>query len=265
MYSNKVIIVTGASKGIGRTLSLALAQEGAQLALLARGLEDLKDAALEIREEFPKARVEVFPCDVSRFAEVEQTIESIMQSFGRIDGLLSNAGYSYPQYFEATPIEEFEKQMQVNYFGAVYLIKAIKPFLTNGSFIGLTSSVLGYMGCYGYSSYSPSKHALIGLAESLRQEFHSQGIQVSVLCPPDTETPGYQLENQTKPKETHQLSESMKIMAPEDVVSVYLRELKKGKFLINCSLESELIFRLKQLAPESYFKLVMGLLKKIRG
>ncbi len=264
MFAKKVIIITGASKGIGKVLSFALASEGADLALIARGVEDLRDTQLHLSEEFPGSRVEIFPCDVSKREEVEAAVQGVALKFGRIDGVLSNAGYSYPQYFDQTPVEEFEKQIQINYLGAVYLIKATKPYLKRGSFVGLTSSVLGYMGCYGYSSYSPSKHALIGFAESIRQEFSSQGIQVSVLCPPDTETPGYQLENQTKPLETKRLSESMKTLEPEEVVSAFLKDLEKGKFLIHCNLESELIFRFKQFAPETYFKIVMAQIKKFR-
>ncbi|MBC7659572.1 MAG: SDR family NAD(P)-dependent oxidoreductase [Chitinophagaceae bacterium] len=264
MFKNKVIVITGASKGIGREMSRALAREGAQLALIARGVDALTDARLQILEESPDCKVEVFPCDITNAAMVAATVEAIAQTFGSIDGCISNAGYSYPQYFDQTPIVEFEKQIQTNYLGAVYLIKSCKPYLKPGSFIAVTSSVLGYMGCFGYSSYGPSKYALLGLAETLRQEFAFDKIQVSVLCPPDTLTPGYELENLTKPKETTLLSQGIKALEPEEVASIFLKGLRKGKFIINCNMESELIFRFKMMAPEAYYKVIMSQLKKIK-
>ncbi|MBC7532604.1 MAG: SDR family oxidoreductase [Oligoflexus sp.] len=264
MFEKKTIIVTGASKGIGREISRALAREGANLALVARGVDALADTRLQILEEIPSCKVEIFPCDITDSERVRITVEAIVQSFGSIDACISNAGYSHPQYFDQTPIVEFEKQIQTNYLGAVYLLKFCKPHLKAGSFIAVTSSVLGYMGCFGYSSYGPSKYAVLGLAETLRQEFAFDKIQVSVLCPPDTLTPGYQLENVTKPKETLLLSEGMKALDPEEVAAIFLKGLKKGKFIINCNLESEVIFRFKLMAPEAYYKVIMSQLKKIK-
>ena len=264
MFQNKVIVITGGSKGIGREIGRALAREGAHLALVARGIEALADTRRLIMEEYPGCRVEIFSCDITKPDEVETMVKTIAVSFGSIDGCVSNAGYSYPEYFDKTPIVEFERQIHTNYLGAIYLVKSCKPYLKPGSFVALTSSVLGYMGCYGYSSYGPSKFAVLGLAETLRQEFAFDEINVSVLCPPDTLTPGYKAENRTKPKETILLSKSMKAMEPEAVAENFLKGLKKGKFLIHCNVESEIVFRFKMMAPESYYKIVMGQLRKIK-
>lgn len=128
----------------------------------------------------------------------------------------------------------------------------------------MTASVLSYMGCFGYSSYSPSKFALMGLAETLRQEFAFDQIKVSVLCPPDTLMPGYEQENLSKPTETTLLSKNIKALNPEEVAAAFLKGLKKGKFIINCNLESESLFRLKLWAPELYYKVMMLQLKRIK-
>ncbi len=264
MLKDKVIIVTGASKGIGKDIAKALASEGAHLALIARGEPNLLATAIDIRREHRKIKLETYSCDMSQASAVEETIKKIISDFGRLDGCISNAGYAHPQYFDQTPTEEFEKQMATNYMGAVYLVKACRPHLKSGSFIAMTASMLGYMGCFGYSSYSPTKFAIMGLAESLRQELSFDGIQVSVLCPPDTLTPGFDIENRTKPRETRALSEGMRTISSQVVATTFVLGLKKGKFLINCSLESELIYRLKHMLPEVYHKILMMQLKRIR-
>lgn len=265
MFKDKVIVITGASKGIGLEIGRALAREGAHLALIARNESDLRRASSLMEQEGPKSHIEIFPCDVSRSDQVMAAIERVFSQFGRIDGLVSVAGYAYPQYFDQTPIAEFEKQIQTNYLGAVYLIKACRPYLKPGSFIALTSSVLGYMGCFGYSSYSPSKFAIIGLAESLRQELAFENISVSVLCPPDTLTPGFEEENKTKPREISILSKTVRAMKPEDVARVFLKKIIKREFIVNCNLDSWIIYRLKSCAPEIFHKIFMSKLKKAKG
>lgn len=265
MFEDKVILVTGASKGIGREISKALANEGSHLALVARNIEELDSLKEELVQKHPGRKVTVHPCDITLYEQVCSMVSTVHKEHGRINGIVSNAGYSYPQYFDKTPVDEFEKQIQTNYLGAVYLIKASRPFLKAGSFISFTSSVLGYMGCFGYSSYSPTKHALIGLAESLRQELSHEGVQISVLCPPDTLTPGYETENLTKPLETKLLSEATKEMATSEVAQAFLAGLRKKQFIINCNFESRLMYRLKMWLPEFFHSMVMLQLKKIRN
>jgi 3-dehydrosphinganine reductase len=265
MFAQKSIIVTGASKGIGREISKELARQGARLSLVARTSEDLITLQNELRTLYPRVEVEIFPTDVTHFQAVQELVQKCIAAYGTIDGIISNAGYAYPQYFEETPLEEFQKQVQVNFFGAVHLVKTALPYLKKGSFISFTSSVLGYMGCYGYSSYSPTKYALIGFAECLRQELTPRGIQVSVLCPPDTLTPGYARENLTKPQETLELSKNISAMKPEDVAMKFIQRLGKGDFLINCNFESQLMYRLKMLMPEAFQKISLWMLKKVNN
>lgn len=249
MYANKNILITGGSKGIGRAIAEALAARGANVFLVARGKEALEEAATVIRGAYPGVRVEVCACDVADYAQVDAAVTAMRDAFGGIDGVVNNAGLSIPRYFDDIPPEEFERTMRVNYLGSVYPTKAALPHLPRGGFVAVTSSVAGYLGAFGFTSYSPTKFAQMGFAESLYQELAPRGIRVAVLCPPDTQTPGFDTENQTKPYETKYLSGAAKLMPAEEVAKRFLDGLARGTFIINCNIESRVLYRLKGIAP----------------
>ena len=241
-FKKQNILVTGGSKGIGLAIAREFAAHGANLFLVARGEEALAEAKQDLSRDFPDSRVETASCDVSDFESVTRCVESMAACYGEIHGVMNNAGFAYPQYFDQIAPDDFRRIMEVDYLGSVFVTKAILPHLGEGSFIAFTSSVAGYTGVFGYTSYSPAKFAQIGFAESLDQELLGRGIQVSVLCPPETDTPGLQIENQTKPFETNEISKSARLMTAEDVARVFVRKLARGKFLITVNLESEAIF-----------------------
>lgn len=246
---NRNILVTGGSKGIGLAVAREFASRGANVFLVARGEGALGAAKAEIERDFPTIRVETALCDVSDYAAVETTVGTMLEAFGSVDGVVNNAGFSYPQYFERIEPEEFRRIMEVDYLGSVFVTKAALPRLSAGSFIAFTSSVAGYLGVFGFTSYSPAKFAQIGFAECLEQELLDRGIQVSVLCPPDTDTPGFAAENKTKPFETAEISKTAKVMKAEDVAKRFVDKLIRGKFIINVNVESEALYRLKGFAP----------------
>ena len=248
-YAGKNIIITGGSKGIGREIALQLAQYGANVFLVARNEEALIETRKLIEKNAGTGLCHYHACDVSKKAQVKATVSLARKTMGSIDGLINNAGTSYPEYFENIPLDNFDHLVQVDYLGSVYFTKEVYEHLKPGSFITFTSSVVGYMGVFGFTSYAGPKFALIGLAESLQQEAHSRGIQISVLCPPDTETPGFSEEQKTKPFETQKLSEGAKLMSAGDVAQIFLKKLKAGKFLITCNFESALFYRLHGAFP----------------
>jgi 3-dehydrosphinganine reductase len=114
--------------------------------------------------------------------------------------------------------------------------------------IAFVSSMMGYFGIIGYAAYAPSKFALVGLAEVLRHELRPQGVSVSVLYPPDTDTPGFRVENATKPAETKELSSNVRVTEPHRVAREFLRGITKGKFHILPS-GAGMVWRLQRYAP----------------
>lgn len=260
-YRNKNILITGSSKGIGKAIAEKLAMRGANLFLVARDDGALIETQQNILSCYPNIICNIYSADVSDHYKVKEAVRNMIDSMGSIHGLINNAGCLYSHYFEQTPIEVFQKLMSVNFMGSVYFTKEVMPFLQPGSFVSFTSSIVGYMGIFGYSGYSASKFALNGFAETLRQEFMSKQIQVSVLCPPDTETPGLKEEDKYKPRETRLLSKQANLMKPEEVAEKFLSKLSKGEFLINVNIESIILYRLHNWAPGFVQKCICWLIK----
>ncbi|MES0488778.1 MAG: SDR family NAD(P)-dependent oxidoreductase [Leptospirales bacterium] len=247
--ANKNFVITGGSKGIGKAIAMDLARLGANIALLARKKNDLQTAQKEIKKMYPNVKVSIFPTDISVHNQVKKTAKALKKEMGELDGLINNAGISYSETFENQPVKAFADTSAIKYLGNIYMTRECLPFIKNGGYISYTASVLAYMGLYGYTSYVGPNYAILGFAESLAQEVMERNIHVCVLCPPDTETPGYEKENKTKPYETMKISETAKLMSPEGVAKKFLIKMFKGKFFITVNFESIMLYRLSRLLP----------------
>ena len=249
MLKDKNVLIAGASEGIGASIAKVLAQEGADLILIARRQKPLEKLRSQLQKQYPHQKFYILSADLSDHKKVRKVFQKISGSISKLQGLVNNVGYSRPQYFEKTPIHEFEDHISTNYLSAVFCTWEALPYLEDGAFITFTSSVAGYMGVFGFSAYSGAKFALFGFAETIEQELYSRKIKVSVLCPPDTQTPGFEKESKTKPYESKKISEGASLMHPDDVAKKFLRGLKKNKFLIVCNFQSWLYYRLHALFP----------------
>lgn len=241
------VIITGGSSGIGRATAKLLAASGANVFVIARDQAKLDRVLGEIEAERirPEQRFAAFPADVSRFEEVQTAIAAIVEANGTPHGLINSAGMSYPGYFEEIPLGTFRQLMDVNYFGTLHAIRAVLPSLQrNGrGFIVNISSGAGIVSFFGYSAYSASKFAVRGLSDALRDELKPQGISVSVVFPPDTDTPQFHFEQDLLPSETKAISGTVKPMSPEQVASDILRGVRKGKYMIMPGVKSQLMLR----------------------
>jgi len=140
--------------------------------------------------------------------------------------------------------------MKTNLYGAWNTISALLPHMRErGGYIVNVSSMAGLIGVFGYTDYSASKFALIGLSEALRSELRRYGITVSVLCPPDTDPPGLQEENKTKPPETKATSARAKLMQPDAVARALINGMERRRFLIIRGFDGKLTFAVKRLFP----------------
>ncbi|HRP69316.1 MAG TPA: SDR family oxidoreductase [Turneriella sp.] len=257
-----VYLVTGASKGIGRAIASLLAAKGAQLILLARDKKALENTARELREKYNTKSVSVFSCDLGDKTQILHTAKEIRKKYKALSGMIHVAGYARPGYFHELDLDDFEKSMRIDYLGAVYLTHALHSLVNDDGLIAFTSSVAGYMGVFGYTAYAGPKFALVGFAETLRQEMLQRKIQISVLCPPDTETPGYTEENKTKPFETQALSKNAKLMPPEKVAQKFIQGIAKKKFIVTCNFESAMLYRLHGLWPSLIFRIMKSMIQK---
>ena len=263
-FQGKSILITGGSKGIGKAIAREFAGRGANVFLVARGLPALESARDEIARDFPAVRVGIVQADVANREQSVAAVEAMRQEFGGIDGIVNNAGAAVPKYFEESLPEEFEDTIRTGYLGSVYCTHAAYPQMKSGSFVAFTSSVAGFLGAFGYTSYCPAKFAQMGFAEALYYEAALKGIQVSVLCPPDTATPGFDEENKTKPFETAELGKTAKLMQADAVARGFVDQLAKGRFLITVNRESAVLYRLTRLLPKFSRRLMLGMVKSAR-
>jgi len=251
IFDGKLVFITGGSSGIGLATARLLAQEGADVVIFARGRERLEEALREIEKAKRRAgqRAAWKQMDVTDHRQVVQILEEAVREFGPPDVLVNCAGRAYPNYFENIPYEQFDETMKVHAYGAWNTVSALYPHMKEkGGYIVNTSSVLGFMGIFGYTDYAASKFAVVGFSEALRSEARRYGIGVSVLCPPDTDTPGFAVENLTKPPETRAISEGGGLLQPEEVAEALLKGMRKGAFLIGPG-SAGMLYRVKRFFP----------------
>lgn len=250
-FERQHAIITGGSSGIGKAIAQLLASEGTDVSIIARDRTKLASAKVEIEAKrlHSTQQVLTFSADVADQFQVEQAIKAAIEQVGSLDLLITCAGIAHPGYFQELPIEVFERTMAINYFGSLFCIKAVLPSMEQQrrGHIILISSGAGLIGIYGYSSYSPSKFAIRGLAESLRGELKLFGINISIVYPPDTDTPQLEQENKTKPPETKAITATAKTWSAEAVAREIIKGIKKKSFAIAPGLEMTLLAKLHSL------------------
>lgn len=188
----EVVVITGASSGIGRATARAYARRGARLVLASRSASALETVADECRRL--GASVEVVPTDVSVEGQVRALAAAAASAFGRIDVWVGNAGlFSYGS-FEQTPARVFRHIVETNLMGQVHGVRAVLPYLRRqgGGAIVLVGSLYSRVSSPGLSPYVTSKWGLLGFAEALRAELRGSGIRVRAVLPSTIDTPIYQ-------------------------------------------------------------------------
>ena len=179
---DKVIVITGASSGIGEAMAKEYAAQGAKVVLGARSVQKLQLLAGDIRST--GGRAAYCGVDVTKPAECKELIGTAVREFGGIDVLICNAGISMRAIFDDVELDVLHKLMDVNFWGTVYCCKYALPYLqaSKGSVVGI-SSVAGLHGLPGRTGYSASKYAMTGFLETLRIENLKKGLHVMIACP----------------------------------------------------------------------------------
>lgn len=182
-FQGKIILLTGASEGIGRALALNLAADRPKLVLAARSEPRLNELADECRTK--GAEVLAVPTDVVDPAACRALVEKAVAHFGSIDVLVNNAGITMWSRFDAvTDLSAFREVMDVNYFGSLYLTSAALPHLKKShGLIVPVASIAGFTGVPERTGYAASKHAMVGFFESLRIELRGTGVDVTIIAP----------------------------------------------------------------------------------
>lgn len=189
-FRGEVVLITGASSGIGRASAIEFAKLGAKTVLVSRSQSKLENVAEEIRKYNPD--VLTIPTDVSSPEQVVSMVQTVISKYGKIDILFNNAGSSYVGRVEDKDfLEHTREMMKVDYFGTILVTKEILPIMKkqgSGHILNM-SSVVGRKAFPQFGGYSSVMHAISGFTDSLRQELYGTGINVSIIHPALTRTP----------------------------------------------------------------------------
>jgi short-subunit dehydrogenase len=264
-YRDRVVIVTGASEGIGRALVLALAPRGAKLVLAARNAARLEELAESCRAAGADALV--VPTDVSDEAACRNLAEAAVARHGRIDVLVNDAGRTMWARFDAlASLEIFEELMRVNYLGAVYCTRYALPFLreARGQIVAI-ASVAGTTGVPERTAYAASKHAMIGFFDSLRIELAGTGVDVTVVAPDFvvSEIHRRAIGPDGAPLGVTPMQEA-KIMSAEECARIVLRAMERRERLVFTSLRAKVGRWVKLIAPGLVDRLAADAIAKRR-
>ena len=187
LLAGKVILITGASTGIGADAARVFAAEGAEVVLVARSRERLD--ALHDELTGAGARATVAVADVVSAEQLAAAVDLALARHGRLDGAFNNAGTTHYGALSSISEEEFDRVMAVNVKGVWLAMREEVRSMTGGGSIVNTTSVAGYRGSAGLGAYPASKHAVIGMTRVLARELGPRGIRVSSVAPGATETP----------------------------------------------------------------------------
>jgi short-subunit dehydrogenase len=179
-FSGKVVVITGASSGIGQALAADSILRGAKVAVCARNMEKLQQAMSSL----PAERLLMFRADVGQEEDCQRFIAAVLERWGRIDVLINNAGISMRALFEETDTKVIRELMDVNFWGTVYCTRyALRSIREQKGIVVGVSSIAGYRGLPGRTGYSASKFAMQGFLEALRTELLHTGAHVMWVCP----------------------------------------------------------------------------------
>ncbi len=259
---DKVVIITGASSGIGKALAFSFGREGAKIVITGRKEVPL----MEVSQALTKSGIDnlAIVSDVSIEQDNVDVIDKTVQKYGKIDILINNAGISMRSMFEDCDLKVIKSVMDVNFWGTVYATKYALPHIkaTKGSIVGV-SSIAGYRGLPVRSGYSASKFAVNGFLEALRTELLHTGVHVLTACPGFTAS---NIRVASLGSDGNSKGESMRdegnMMSSEEVADRILKAVKNRDRGMILTLQGKAIVLINKLLPKLADKITFNALAK---
>jgi dehydrogenase/reductase SDR family member 7B len=259
---DKVVLITGATSGIGKALAFAFGGAGAAVVITGRNEQNLEQTAQELNRQNIKHLA--VRADVSQEADCVRMVNDTVQQFGKLDILVNNAGLSMRAMFEHVDLDVIRKVMDINFYGTVYATKYALPHIlkTKGSIIGI-SSIAGYRGLPGRTGYSASKFAMHGFLETLRTEVLDRGVHVMIACPGFTAS---NIRNSALAANGQAQGESPRdeaqMMSAEEVAAHILKAIRQRKRDLVMTTQGKLTVFLNKWLPGLTDRLVLNHFKK---
>jgi short-subunit dehydrogenase len=252
-FTDKIVLITGASSGIGEALAYEFAKQKSVLLLCARNEKELQRVKSNI-----SSRSEIFVCDITDYDAVDEMMAIIIRKYGRIEVLVNNAGVSQRGLSYETDYSVDERILKVNFLSAVYLTKKVLPFMIenkSGNII-VSSSVAGKYGFWRRSAYAASKHALHGFFETLQIELDEFNIKTLLVCPGGIRT-NMSMNALEKDGSAHGVKDGLleKGTSPETVAIKVLKAAEKGKKQILIGKGEVLLYYIRKWFPGLFFRI----------
>jgi 3-dehydrosphinganine reductase len=243
-FSNKLVYITGGSSGIGLETARQLSALGAHIAIFARDKNRLDQAKDQIRIHrcSPDQKIHVMQLDVADNDDVQDKMKEAITQFGVPDIVITSAGVGQADLFENISHQAFDALMKINVYGTRSIIAALLPSMKDrGGQIVIISSAAGLMGMYGYTSYATSKYALVGFAECIRSELKLYDIAVTLVCPPEVDTP-FLVNEAGIPPESRALKNFAGTLKAGPVARAIIKGMGKKNFLVIPGLLAKLLY-----------------------
>ncbi len=264
IFKDKVAIVTGAASGIGKALSEELCRRGAIVVLT----DWKEDQVCEVTDAIPSDCASSVCLDVTDYDAFKTLVDDTAKQFGRIDYLFNNAGIAVGGEVRDITIDDWRKVLNVNLNGVVHGVAAAYPVMVKQGFghIINTASIEGLVAFPGTAAYVASKHAVVGLSNSLRVEGKDLGVKVSVVCPGHIKTAIFNDSKMVNIDRQKMLDYLAKIpgITPEDCAKVVLKGVEKNKAIIVVTAVAKFLYTLQRISPNLAIKLMMHDVKKLR-
>ena len=264
-FKNKVVVVTGASSGIGKACACEFAMQGAKVVLASRRENELIEVEDSIKEQGGEAII--IKTDVKKIEDCKNLIDNTIEKYGRIDMLINNAGISMRANFEDLDLSVIKELMDTNFYGAVYCTKFALPHLIKqkGTLIGI-SSITGLTPLPGRTGYAASKHAMDGFLNTLRLENNKNGLHVLIVHPGFTSSnirKAALTGNGTQQKETPR--NEGKMMSSEKVAQIIARATVKREKNLILTREGKLVVWLHKNFPNLTDRIILHEMEKEPG
>lgn len=248
-FNGKNVWITGGASGIGLAIGKHFAARGAHVTVFDLRLRDEAMLELESARRFSAVPVRSYVLDVADGEQVRRLFNLAAKETGLPALVFNSAGIVSAVEFDRLSYDEWDRVIRVNLYGSRNVASASLPLLAPGARLALMASLAGVAGGYGYAAYAASKFGVVGLAEVLRVEWRPRGIEVSVICPPEVDTPMVQEERKFRPRATTDMKLFAGTLSVDEAADAIVAGLERGRYLIVPGSKGKMTYLLTKFLP----------------
>lgn len=248
-FNGRNVWITGGASGIGLEVGKRFAAGGAHVTVFDLRLRDEAMIELDKARRFSAVPIRSYVMDVADSEQVKRLFNLAAKETGKPDLVFNSAGIVSAVEFERLSYDEWDRVIRVNLYGSRNVASAALPLLQPGARLALMASLAGIAGGYGYAAYAASKFGVVGLAEVLRVECKPKGIDVSVICPPEVDTPMVREERKTRPVATTDMKLFAGTLTVDEAADAIVSGLGAGRYLIVPGGKGKMTYLLSKYLP----------------